>query len=205
MKKGLTKRQKEILTYITDFIQRHQYSPSYREISKHFGYNSLGTVYRHLNVLKRKGMLQGEKNCSRSIVLTEVPPHESSKEIELPLIGQISAGKPIEMFAQSFMTVVPSNFVQLPESTYVLRVTGHSLHEEMIMDGDLLIVEACQSANPGETVVAIINKRDTIVKKYFPEGNFAKLSGHNVQHHPILLRHADLSIQGILKGLIRSF
>lgn len=205
--KTLTKRQLEILSYIQDFIQANRYAPSYREIKQHFSFSSLGSVYKHLNVLKRKGVLTSEKKCSRSLTLTQEPQEEKKHpiEIELPFIGFISAGSPIEMFSQSQTLAVPEFLVHSPENTYVLKVRGDTLHEELIADGDFLIVEARQTASPGETIVGIINNHDTIIKRYFPEGDYIHLKGHNPLHHPIILRCEDFLIQGAVVGTFRIY
>lgn len=204
--KGLTKRQSEIVNYVSDFIQTHRYSPSFREIMQHFDFSSLGTVYRHVNVLKRKGILLLEKGCGRSLALAIAPPSQEAKaQVILPFIGQISAGKPIETFSQARTVAVPELMVHAPDKTYVLRAMGDTLAEEMIGDGDLLIVEARQEAHAGETVVALVNQHDTIVKKFFSEGHYIRLVGHNAHHHPLLIRTEDIQIQGVLVGLLRLY
>lgn len=207
--KGLTKRQREIVDFISDFIHSHRYSPSYREIMSHFGFSCVGSVSRHIFALKRKGILSNEKSCSRSLLLSNSPPVVSSarKNIELPLIGTVQAGSPIDLFSDSELISVPEALVQgdRGESQYVLRARGDGFEEEMVMDGDLLIVEARQQAEPGETVIALINNHDTIIKKYHPEGVYIRLLGHNPRHHPIILREEDVLIQAVIIGLMRGF
>lgn len=205
--KGLTKRQRDIVDFIKEFIHTNRYSPSYREIMAHFNFSCVGSVTKHIDALKRKGALSNEKNCSRSLSLTEAvsiaPPRR--QEIEIPLIGTISAGNPIELYTNSQTIAIPEIFIHNRDTTYVLRAKGSSLEEEMIIDGDLLIIEARQHALPGETVIALINNHDTIVKQFHPEGIYIRLVGHNPHHHPIILREEDISIQAILIGLIRPF
>lgn len=205
--KGLTKRQQEIVQYVSEFIKTHRYSPSYREIMQHFGYNSLGTVYKHLQVLKRKGLLNAEKQCSRSLMLVAEQElnHKALTEIQLPFIGHISGGSPIETFPQSRMVSVPESLVHSPDKTYVLRVMGDNLSEELIVDGDLLLVEARQEANPGETVVAWVHQHETVIKRYYPEGHYVRLMGNSHHQQPIIIRQEELQIQGILVGLLRFF
>lgn len=203
---GLTKRQKEIAEYVQEFIQTNGYSPSFREIMLHFNFSSPGTVYRHIHTLKRKGVFQAEKYSKRSLTLDpSLNVQHTHKEIELPLMGTISAGSPIETFIDASVISVPHSLVHLPEQTYVLKAVGDSLREEMIIDGDLLLVEARQEALAGETIVALINNHDTIVKRYYPEGHFIRLTGHQTHHHPMLLRGEDINIQGVLVGLIRTY
>ena len=204
--KGVTKRQSEILSFIQEFIQSRKHSPSYREIMQHFGFSSLGSVYNHINILKRKGLISADKQAKRSIALANAPRDEKTKnEIEIPFIGHISAGFPLETFSNSQTLAVPDFLVPYPDKTYILQAKGDSLQEEMIADGDLLLVEARQQASSGETVLAIINQHDSIIKKYYPEGDYIRLVGSNPHHQPFLLKHEDIFIQGVLIGLIRQF
>lgn len=205
--KGLTKRQRDIADFIKGFIDTHRYSPSYREIMSHFGFSCVGSVSKHIEALKRKGVLDSEKNCSRSLALKNATPPAPfrQQEVELSLIGTIRAGFPIELFPQPQSITVPEMFIHDIEITYVLRAKGDSLEEEMIVDGDLLIIEARPNALASETVIALINNHDTIIKQYHPEGTYVKLVGHNPQHHPIIIRNEDVSIQAVIIGLLRPF
>lgn len=206
--KGLTKRQKEILDYIEQFIKKNRYSPSYREIQNSFGFSSLGSVAKHISVLKRKGVLVAEKKASRSIYpIVENPPENEhvSSEIELPFLGHISAGSPIETFAQTQTLAVPDFLVPTADTTYALRARGSSLHDEMIADGDIILVEARHEAHAEETIVGMINHEETVVRQYFPEGTFIRLSSLNPLVKPLVIRHEDLLVQGVVVGLLRLF
>lgn len=204
--KGLTKRQNEILVYIEEFIRTNQYSPSYREIMNHFGFSSLGSVYNHLNILKKKGMVSSLSKARRSVSPTRTPATEKTRhELEIPFIGRIAAGFPIETFPKSHSVSVPEYLLHAPEKTYVLQARGDTLHEEMIADGDLLIIEARQTAAAGETVVALINQHDSLVKRYYPEGDYIRLAGSNPHQQPFIVRQEDIFIQGVLIGLMRQF
>lgn len=201
--KGLTQKQREILEYIQNYIDRYQYSPSYRDIMNHFSLASPGSIYKYIQTLKRKGALIGEKQCSRSILPTA---HESSKrtsELQIPYIGNIAVGTPLEMFIQSQMISVPSFLVPHPENTYILKSQGDSLNDEWIADGDLIIVEARQEAQAGDMIVGLINQNEVIVKRYFPEGHYIRLEGNS--HHPLTIRAETLIIQGVIVGLLRSY
>ncbi len=152
--KGLTPKQRDVLYFIATFIDKNRYSPSYREIMTHFSMTSPGAIYRLIHTLKRKGALESETNCSRSIKpVTKHPSEVSSKELEIPFIGNISAGYPIEMFVDTKNLSVPASLVQSPENTYVIRNRGDGFEDELIQDGDLLIVEARQQAETGETIL----------------------------------------------------
>lgn len=202
--KGLTSKQRHILEFIQNFINQHQYSPSYREIMDHFSFSSPGSVYKYIQTLKRKGVLSNEKQCSRSLLPHQAASHSNHKaEIELPFIGQLIGGYPIELFMQSQRLTVPAFLVPSPDKTYVLRVRGNNLHEEFIHDGDLLLVEARQDAQAGETIVALINQNEAIIKCYYSEGQYIRLEGHH--HEPIILRETSIAIQGVLVGLMRSY
>lgn len=204
--KGLTKRQRELVDYIQEFIVHNRYSPSYREIGQHFGFSSLGSVYKHITTLKKKGVLFNESKVSRSLTTAEEPiSAPTGSETKVSLIGQIAAGIPIQTFPQIQQIQVPASYVHCPDKTYALRAHGDSLTEEMIADGDILLVEARQDAHPGETVIALINEHDIIVKKYYPEGDFVRLVSAHAHHHPILLHQEDVVIQAVVVSLIRLF
>lgn len=203
--KGLTKKQNEVLGFIQEFIHAHRYSPSYREIMQRFSFSSLGSVYKHVYALKRKGFLTAEKQRSRSMMLSEALAKSKNNGTELPFIGYIRAGFPIETFSKAQTIAVPDFFIHVPEQTYVLKAKGDSLSEELICDGDYIVVEARQVAAQGETVIALINHHDTIIKKYYSEGQYVRLAGLHPQHQPIVLRDEDVLIQGAVVGLLRQY
>ena len=204
--KGLTQRQREIYDYIHTYISTHQFSPSYREIMAHFGFSSLGSVYKHVKVLKRKGLITAEKNCSRSIMLTqEEDEFQDSLTLELPFIGQISAGIPIETFSQTDSMLVPAALVPNPTQSYVLKANGNSLIADCICDGDLMIIEARQFARPGETIVALIGHQETLIKKYYPQVPYVRLESANLKYTPTIIRTEEITIQGVLVGIIRNY
>lgn len=202
--KPLTKKQHEVFQYIKDYLQAHQYAPSYREIMQHFSFTSLGTVFRYIKVLKNKGVLDAKKQCSRSLLLLQESGIKNySSELSLPFIGYISAGEPIATFSKSLSYKVPHSLVDVPEATYALKVRGDSLIEELIADGDYLLVEARQKAYPGETVVALLNQEDIIVKKYFPEDAYVRLVSHHPLNHPLIVHEDNIMIQGVVVAVIR--
>lgn len=200
--KGLTERQSELLTFIDEYIKTRGFSPSYREIMAKFDLSSVGTVYNYIKILKRKGLISSEKHCGRSLVLNE---QLTQTEVKVPFIGHIAAGAPIETFSQIQDMAVPKSFVRVPERTYILQAKDDTLTDELILEGDYLIVEARQNVHSGDTVVGILSHHDTIVKKYFLEGEYVRLAGHNPHQKPILLRSEELQIQGVLIGLLRIF
>jgi repressor LexA len=204
--KGLTKRQLEVLSFIENYINTHKFSPSYREIMKHFEFSSIGSVSKHIYTLKRKGFLDNEKQCSRSLKpKTFKGIGNPDFEVELPYIGYISANIPIETFPQSQKLAVPLFLVPNPRATYVLRARGNSLNDEMISDGDLLLVEPRTEVYDGETILANASHHKTLIKKYHPEGNYVRLASHSSQIPSVMIRYEDLQIQGILVSLLRLY
>src|SRR5262245_58379618 len=161
----LTKRQKELYDYIDDYIARQGYAPTLEEIGVHFHLSSPATVHKHLSNLEEKGLIKRKWNFSRAIEL--VPRQKRSSAVELPLLGSVAAGQPIEALEGNDTFSVPEEFVRR-QNTFVLRVKGTSMIDEGIFDGDYIIVEERQTAENGETVVALINGEAT-VKRFFRE------------------------------------
>lgn len=198
----LTVKQKQILAFIQSYINEHHYSPSYREIMTHFSLASVGTVYKYICILRRKGALNNESLGSRSLkpIQNDL---SHSYEIQIPLIGKISMGYPIKMSIESKMISVPSYMVPNPEKTYLLKAIGDSFLEEFISDEDLLLVEGRQEAEAGEMIIALINQHDTLLKRYYPEENYIRLEGKS--HQPLMVNSNNIVIQGVVIGLLRSF
>lgn len=205
--KGLTERQKEILDFIREFIQRHSFSPSYEEVKQHFGFSSLGTVQNFVRILKRKGYLSAEKYCGRSLALAEAPAPApvTVAECELPFIGYLSGCSPPETFLRSQSLAVPASLVPHPENCYVLKVRGQDLTYQHMLDGDLLIVEASSEADEGALILGTIKGKETLVRYYHPEGAYVRLDTGDPEAAPRVLPYDDLEIQGIIVGLIRLY
>ncbi len=201
--KQLTKRQKEIVDYLEKFIDQKGYSPTFREIMQEFNFSSLGSVVNHMKALKDKGIVKSEKSKKRSIELNhKSTPIKTSQEVDLPFVGMVQANFPIEMYSETKTVKVPSSFVRFPDITYILQVQGMSLQKDHFLDGDLLIVEARQEAENGEWVIALQSNR-TLIKKYYPEGEYARLEGYAESESAELYREDELMIQGVIVGLIR--
>lgn len=200
--KGLTQAQSEILAYIKDFIAQHRFSPSYSEIQNHFGFASVNAVTKHLNALKRKGILHAEAKCSRSLALTSTGETENQY---LPLIGTIVAGQPLTVFATPVQIAIPLWLVQDLENSYLIKAQGDSLQDELIADGDLLIVAAQMLPKAGSTIVALANENEALVSQYYFEGSYAKLVSRNKNYQPMILRMEDIEIQGVVTGCLRNY
>jgi repressor LexA len=202
MGKNLTKRQREILDYITDFNDRNGYAPSYREIGDHFKLNSPATIHAHIQNLKDKGMLKSGYNEARSI---EIMPIEVNwaHALELPLVGLITAGEPIEAVEEHETIAVPADFVTDSANSFVLRVKGESMIEDGILSGDYVIVERNPSPRNGDIVVALLNNAYATLKKFYREQKRIRLQPANSSMKPIYA--TDPLIQGVVKGVIRKF
>ena len=200
----LTKRQKEILDYITGFIDDHGYAPSFEEIARSFGYSSLATVHEHLSNLERKGYIRKSYNESRSIEM--VPEEGTVTAVELPLLGAVAAGLPIEAIQDQQSLSVPMDMVRPGKDNFVLRVEGDSMIDEQIRDGDYIVVSSQPTASDGEVVVALVGGESATVKKLFREpGNRIRLQPANSGMDPIVVPARDVAVQGVVVGLIRRF
>lgn len=205
----LTERQKEILEYIHEFRRERGIAPTHREICERFGYSSYGTVYKHLKLLQEKGFLRRDWNQKRGIELIRAIPGggtvEGDGERELPYLGQIAAGRPIEALPGPDRVAVPIHLLNPRGGDhYVLRVVGESMIDEGIHDGDFVIVQRRERAEPGEMVVALIGD-DATLKRFYPEGDVVRLQPSNPTMQPIRVAARDLKIQGIVVGLMRKF
>lgn len=202
----LTERQKEILDFILEFQKEHGISPTHREICTRFGYSSYGTVHKHLKLLTEKGYIKRAWNQKRGVQVTEQSVGlEDSGDALLPFLGLIAAGRPIESVTGEDSIGVPGHLIQSGvRDHYVLRVTGDSMIEEGIHDGDLVIVQQRDEAEVGEMVVAMVGDEATL-KRFFPEGDRIRLQPANHQMEPILVAADSVRIQGIVVGLMRRF
>ena len=198
----LTKRQRQILDYLQDFIEQHGYAPSLEEVGRRFGLSSLATVHKHLTNLQEKGFIKRAWNRSRSVEL--VPKPAGSRVLELPLLGYVAAGAPIEAVSSSESIAVPENFIGRGE-TYVLRVRGDSMIDEQIRDGDMVIVENRKTADNGEMVIALLRGSDVTLKKFYRDNGRVRLQPANPALQPIFVDAAQVKIQGVVVGVMRKY
>jgi repressor LexA len=199
---ALTKRQREMLNYVESFIESYGYSPSFEEIAEFFGYSSLATVHEHLSNLERKGYLRKNYNKSRSL---ELVPAEGTLAVDLPLLGTVAAGLPIEAIEEHETLSVPHDMLG-SGSNYVLRVTGSSMIDEQIRDGDYIVVNSRQTADNGEMVVALVGGDSATVKKYYRERDGRiRLQPANPTMQPMYFDEGDVRIQGIVIAVIRKY
>jgi repressor LexA len=201
---ALTKRQKEILDYITDHIEENGYAPTFEEIADSFGYGSLATVHEHVSNLERKGYIRKAYNQSRSIELVEGTAVPGA--VELPLMGMVAAGHPIEAIPDQETVLVPPDLLRRRGNNYVLRVVGDSMIEEQIRDGDYIIVNSRSTAENGEMVVALVDGEAATVKKLYREpGGRIRLQPANERLQPMMYEADRVSVQGVVVGVIRRY
>ena len=200
---ALTRRQREVLDVIREFIEEHGYSPSLEEIGSALGLSSVATVHKHVTHLVDKGLVRRAWNQNRSIELVEEDRGERS--VEVALMGTIAAGTPIEAVETRETVQVPQSLLGSRGRVFALRVQGESMIEEQIRDGDVVLVEERQEARDGETVVALVEGTDATLKKIYREGAMIRLQPANREMDPIRVRATDVAIQGVVIGLMRRY
>ncbi|HUN59438.1 MAG TPA: transcriptional repressor LexA [Candidatus Binataceae bacterium] len=198
----LTKRQKQLVDFLEHYIGEHGYAPTLAEVGEYFGLSSLATVHKHLRNLEQKGFIRRMHNHSRALEIAGKDLDGNSRNV--PLLGLVAAGLPIEANEGQDTITVPEEFVRR-DNTFCLRVKGESMVDEGIRDGDYIIVEGRDGANAGETVVALIGSEAT-VKKYYPEhGGRVRLQPANPAMDPIFVNEEDMRIRGVVVGLMRRY
>jgi repressor LexA len=199
---ALTRRQREVLDIIRDFIDNRNYSPSLGEIGGALGLSSVATVHKHVSHLVQKGYVRRSWNQNRSIELVQP---EGAGVARLPLSGSIAAGAPLEAVETSETLSVPVEMVKDVHNSFVLRVQGESMIDEQIRDGDYVVIERRDVAVSGETVVALIDGSEATLKRYYPEGPHVRLQPANPTVEPIVVSADRLRIQGVVVGVLRKY
>lgn len=202
----LTRRQREIYDYLAEFIEGNGYAPSLEEIADRFGLSSVATVHEHLENLESKGAVRRDPHRSRAIELTEFAGGRSRVgAVELPLYGRVAAGQPLEAIAGDETLAVPESFLGRGE-TFVLRVSGDSMIDEHIEDGDYVIVERRDTARNGERVVALIDGEHATLKTLHREADGRiRLQPANERMSPLFYDAARVRIQGVAIGVLRKY
>jgi repressor LexA len=202
---ALTKRQREILDFIESFIQSSGYSPSFEEIANFFGYRSLATVHEHLSNLERKGYIRRNYNESRSVEPLEEA-RASAAAADVPLLGLVAAGSPIEAIEADESVCVPEDMLIGRGPHFVLKVRGDSMIDDQIRDGDCVVVDGRQIAENGEMVIALVNGESATVKRYYREGDGRiRLQPSNDTHAPQYYAEDDVKLRGVVIGVIRKY
>jgi repressor LexA len=196
----LTRRQKELIDYLHDYIADKGYAPTLEEIGEHFGLSSLATVHKHLTNLESKGLIRRKWNHSRAVEM--VPQKKKAAAVELPLLGRVAAGQPIEAIETPGTIAVPEDLVRR-DSSFVLQVKGDSMIDDGILDGDYVVVEERQVAQNGDTVLAIMEGDATVKRFYRDRGGKVRLQPANEKMEPIVVKDRDLEIRGIVVAVFR--
>jgi len=200
----VTRRQREILDFIAGQLEAKGYAPSFEEIARQFGFHSLATVHEHLTNLERKGYIRRTHNESRAIEI--IPPKGQSGATELPLLGLVAAGEPIEAISGNDTIAVPDELIPRRGRSYVLKVRGDSMIDEHIKDGDYVVVQERNQADSGQTVVALVHGDSATVKRFYREpGGWIRLQPANSSIQPLRVNERDVIVQGVVVGVIRKY
>lgn len=200
----LTRRQKQILDYLQSYIRTNGYAPSFEEVAAEFDFNSLATVHEHLTNLERKGYIRRTHNESRAIEVLPQPGQAGATEI--PLLGLVAAGEPIEALPQTETLAVPNDLLPRRGSCYALKVRGQSMIDDHIDDGDYVVVHNRQTAENGQMVIALVQGSSATVKRLYREADgWLRLQPSNERMQPIRVHENDLLVQGVVVGVIRRF
>jgi repressor LexA len=201
----VTERQRDILNFIREFQSERGVTPTHREICDRFGFSSYGTVYKHLSLLEKKGLIRRDWNQKRGVELVEQPEQRepAAGVRELPLFGSIAAGRPLEVDVSDETISVPEHLTARGEN-YVLKVRGDSMIDDGIFDGDLVIISRREQAYNGEMVVANVSGEVTL-KRIYREGERVRLQPANATMSPIYAPARDVAVQGVVVGLMRRF
>lgn len=199
----VTARQRQVFEFISRFQETHKQPPTIAEIGKQFKMSSPASVHSILRSLEREGLIKRIPNVSRGIEL--IDQEAAGDSYEIPLLGTVAAGQPIEAILTHDTVAIPRDMIGQGR-TFALRVRGDSMIEENIQDGDTIIVSAQRTAENGQMVVALIDGNYATVKKFYREPEFIRLEPANPQFKPIFIKTPErLEIQGIVRGLIRRY
>jgi len=207
---ALTRRQKEVLDFIIDFVADNGYSPSYEELARGLQLASVATVHKHIEALESRGYLRRAFNQSRSLevshkYLTERRKTQQAQQVRgVPLAGRIAAGRPVET-VEGQDTLHFSDFTGKGD-TFALRVSGESMIEDHICDGDFVLVEKTENAGNGDTVVALVDGMETTLKRFYhePAGQI-RLQPANASMSPIVVDGNRVQIQGRVLAVMRKY
>jgi len=198
------KRQKQILDFLSNYIGKFGHAPTMVEIARHLGVKSLATVHEHLAALEKKGLIKKSGGIVRSIELIDKKISDAVKGIELPILGFIAAGAPIEPFTDPTATfAVADNMISGNKKSYVLQVKGESMIEDGILDGDFVVIEETSQANNGDIVVAMMENGVVTLKRFYRDKDQVKLVPANAAMQPIFAK--NVTIQGRCVGVIRRY
>lgn len=200
----LYKRQKQILDFLNFYIEKYGHAPTLVEIAKKLGVKSLATVHEHLETLEKKGLIKKSNGVARSIELVDKRIGQIVQGAELPILGFIAAGAPIEPYTDPNATfAVSPNMISQNKKSFVLQVKGESMIEDGILDGDFVVIEETNQARNGDIVVAMIDNGIVTLKRFFKDKDAVKLIPANSSMQPIIAK--NVTIQGKCVGVIRRY
>ena len=202
----VTAKQRRVFEFIRRYVESNHEPPTIAEIGRQFQMSSSASVHAILIALEREGLIKRIPNVSRGIQIVEQQQQEATDESnEIPLLGTVAAGQPIEAILSHDTVSVPRD-MQGRGRTFALRVRGDSMIEENIQDGDIIVVSSQKTADNGQVVVALIDGNYATVKKFYREPEFIRLEPANPQFKPIFIKTPErIQIQGVVKGLIRKY
>ena len=202
----LYRKQKQILDFLKQYIDKYGYSPTLGEIAEAIGVSSLATVHEHIGTLAKKGVIKRFDGAIRGIEVIDQNISHALSGIELPVLGYIAAGAPIMAYTDPDATIkVGPSMVSGKKRSYVLQVKGDSMIEEGILDGDYVIIEEQNTALDGDIVVALLENGLATLKRFFKEPDRIRLEPANSSMEPIYAAFGDVQIQGKCSGVIRRF
>ncbi len=207
----VTKRQKEVLDFVSNYVKDRGYSPSYEEMADGLKLASVATVHKHVSALEAKAYLKRSANMSRSLEVTQKWQREQDTRagrplppsMEVPLKGRIAAGTPVEAIAGD-ETLNFGDFAGDP-GTFALQVRGDSMIEDHICDGDYVLIQKTDRVRNSDIVVALVDGMETTLKRYYDEGDRIRLQPANSSMQPIYLGRNQLDIQGRLLAVLRKY
>ena len=199
----ITARQRRVLDFISRYFDAHQEAPTMAEIGRELGMRSSASVHHVVSILEREGLIRRIPNASRGIEL--VKEDSAEQNCEIPLLGVVAAGAPIEAVLNYETVCIPRDMLRQGRM-FALRVRGDSMIEEQIRNDDCIILQSQQTAENGQTVVALIDGSDATVKRFYGGRNQVRLEAANPRYKPIVIRPADrVQIQGVVIGVIRKY
>jgi repressor LexA len=197
----LTKRQKETFDFIADFVRSNGYAPTLEEIGEHFGLSSPATVYKHVQQLVSKGFLRKTRHQGRGLEIVDT---KTGPAFEAPVLGEITVGRPVEAPAQTEVVELPRGFSSTAP-VYLLRVRGTTFEDELLADGDLVVIEDRPSARDGEVVLALLHGQVSAIGRYYSEPSHARLEPLREGREPLYVPEGQLQIRGVILGTLRTF
>lgn len=197
----LTKRQKQILDYIGEYLETRGYAPTLEEIGDHFGLSSPATVYKHVQQLVRKGYLRKARHQGRGLELVDV---DGERTITAPLRGRVDGGHPLQEPEATETVSLPPGFAA-ESPVFVVEVDGDGMADELLTDGDLLVVEERDDVRNGETVVAVVDGDRTIVGRFFRDADRVRVLSRRSDAEPLECADSQCRIEGVIVGMLRRY